>query len=127
MFKKLFEFGYTRSAVEAIGFYIVWLLLFVCAGGIVGAIIGFVTASTSPETLALIMRSALLLVTVLTAVLGFKLLQKKRLFKSPLALILSAVGIVLTLFGGALFGLIPFAFITTLAPKSDEKEGEPAV
>lgn len=112
MFNRLTDFGYQRSAKEAIGFYIAYLLLTAIVGALLGSVGGSVVpANESVPAVALQVGTiGAAIIAVVLACLILK--QKNLLYLSPLLLIvlLAAVG---AFIGGGLLGLIPVAYLTT--------------
>ena len=108
MFKDIFTFSTQRTASQAFGFYVAYLvlLLLVCgiAGGIAGVLTGggFHTGVKIGQIIAIIACPAL----------GFFILKSKGAFSFGNVLIALLAGIIAAL-GGGLLGLIPVSFLTT--------------
>lgn len=113
MFKKLTDFSYKRTKVQALGFYIAYFVLTVIVSGLVGGILGLVIPNPSFESGV---RIGTFIAIIFSVGLSFFVLKKKRLqdFKLIVITILSGV---LALFGGGLLGLIPAAYLSTLSKK----------
>ena len=115
MFGRLTEYGLQRTGKQALGFYLAYLLL----GFVLGMVFGFIAALIAkgiPSQSAMIAGSiaAVILCAALTIAIGAK---KARLVSFPtLFLLLAAV--LCALAAGALGGLIPVAFMTTMENRS---------
>ena len=117
MFKKLTDFGYTRTGKEAFGFYLAYLLFVILAGAVVGGLLG----SLIPDSAYQNGFKVGAYVSVISAlVLSYLILDKKKLTKDYTFIILGVASGLLGLFGGSLFGLIIPAYLTT--KKSTEKK-----
>jgi len=117
MFKELFNFGFKRTSAQAFGFYIAWVVLIALAGGAVSAVLGavFLGGSDSFSTgfqfgervggvVAILMCTAVA-ITVIAA------RKKTKSFGAWIAVLFAAF---LSVFGGALLGVIPIAYLSTL-------------
>ena len=116
MFTKLTDFSYTRSIKEALGFYLAYLLL----GIILGAIIGALYASFSLESSADFtegyiagQKAGAVVAIAYPLVLSYLVLSKKKLLGNFGYLLLGLLSAILAIFGGALLGLVPAAYLTT--------------
>lgn len=113
MFRRLTDFRYTRTAVEAIGFYLAYGI-----GGIlaIAAVAGF--AGTIDPSFGfnegLILGA--ILATVVSAVLSFFILRAKSLLGNPLYVTIAALSVVGSIVAGLILGLIFVAFLTTRRP-----------
>jgi hypothetical protein len=116
MFKHLTDFGYKRNNKEALGFYLVYLVLFVLIGAVVAAIIGIAT-NTIPQnfndTFTKGEEAGAIIVGLGSAALSITILSAKNESRYGFVL-LALIGGVLCLFGGGLFGFIIPAYFTTL-------------
>lgn len=110
MLKTLTDFSYKRNAKEAVVFYIAYLILAFILGGITGGLAGALMGENSyPLILGLGLFFGILYPTVISLLI---LRQKKLLNNFPFILLALLSG-VLGIFGGALLGLIPAAYLTT--------------
>ncbi len=113
MFKELFNFSFRRNALQAFGWYLSFFLLASIAGGVAGGTVGFILRIEAnfnnivkwSETAGLI---ASLFMEI---VLGYMLVKSRELRFMNVLLVL--IGALLSLFIGALGGLIPLAYLTT--------------
>lgn len=111
MFKHLTDFGYKRNVQEAIGFYIVYLILIVLAGGIVGTITGLVVDASNAYNISFSL--GVLTAILITLTLSFFIITKKKKTSNYVFIGLALLAGVLAYFGGGLLGLIPVAYLTT--------------
>ncbi len=112
MFSHLTDFGYQRTALQAFGFYIAYFILFLLLAGVVGALVALSSAE-QPNIVELSTRMGILTAVVACTLVAFAILVKKnRLSHFPSLIIAIASGIC-ALFGGALLGLLPVAYLTT--------------
>jgi len=105
MFKKLTDFSYKRTTQQAIGFYIAYFVATILVAMILSGIFAsdFSGGAKIGSQLAI----------VVSLVLGFYVIQQKKLTKNFNYILLVILAGVLSLFGGALLGLIPVAYLTT--------------
>ncbi|KKQ80821.1 MAG: hypothetical protein UT02_C0002G0046 [Parcubacteria group bacterium GW2011_GWC2_38_7] len=112
MFKNLTKLGFKRTAKQAIGFYLAYLLLLLLCAGLLGGILAVVLNDTNLIAQISLKLGNIIAITV-TLILSFFILKAKKLlgnFKYILVALLSGF---LALFLGALAGLIPVAYLTT--------------
>jgi len=118
MFKKLMDFSYKRTALEAIGFYLAYFLFFLFTLAIIG---GFHSALTHPtsqqETLQTGHKIGLVFSVILCPLISFVILAKKKLLNNVFYIIVALLSGLLALPLGAILGLIPAAFLTTRPSK----------
>tara|TARA_B100001093_G_scaffold123911_1_gene116524 strand:+ start:305 stop:643 length:339 start_codon:yes stop_codon:yes gene_type:complete len=111
MFKDLFNFQKERTPIQALGFYIVYFIGAVVLGGISGGV--FATDFESGLVVGHVIGVGYCLF------IGFQILLKKDQLNSPYTAFLFIVAI-LSYFIGALGGLIPVAYLSTIKnSKSD--------
>ncbi|KKR76758.1 MAG: hypothetical protein UU21_C0004G0025 [Candidatus Levybacteria bacterium GW2011_GWA2_40_8] len=110
MFSKLMDFGYKRTPIQALGFYIAYLVLTVAisilAAGVLGTTLnnnGFSFGSSIGNIIAVIV----------VLVVSYMVTSSKGFLKDFKYVLLLALSGLLALFGGALLGLIPTAYLTT--------------
>ena len=114
MFRRLGEFGYQRSAVQAIGFYLVYFFAGIIVSGMLGGIFGFATGANGlEEGMQVGMKVGTIFAVFLTAVLSFAILRAKGQFRNVLYLFVGLLSVGAGWLGGLLFGLIFVAFLTT--------------
>jgi hypothetical protein len=110
MFTKPLDFTRVRSGKEAVGFYIVQFALALIAAGVISTFYGVATGSNAFTTG---LKIGSIVAGIWSIVAAFMVLRSHRLTGKVgfvmLAIIAGAVG----LFGGALFGLIIPAYLTT--------------
>jgi hypothetical protein len=115
MFTHIADFGFQRSAKQAFGWYLTWLLV----GAALFGVIGYVAASSAASATAGFeagltagARARPLYVLLLAAILFWK--KQKGITEIALA----ALGVILSVFLGSLLGLIPLAAVTLRPPIS---------
>lgn len=105
MFKDLFNFQKERTPIQALGFYIVYLIGGVALIAILGTI--FATDFESGLVAGHVMGVGYCLI------MGFQILLRKDQLNSPYTAFLFIVAI-MSYFIGALGGLIPVAYLSTI-------------
>jgi hypothetical protein len=110
MFLGLTDFSRKRSALEALGFYIVYFLLGLMLGAIAGGIGALLVGGKEAAT-ATGLRWGAAAAPVFTLLLGGAVCVRKSLPVGYYFVV--ALGALLALFAGNLLGLIPVAFLTT--------------
>ena len=113
MFSSLTNFGYKRSLKEAIGFYLAYCLVAVLLGGLLGGIVGVISGVNNYE---LGIRIGTISSTLLALILGFLIARSKGLLKSFSTILIIIFSGIISLFLGALGGLIPIAYLSSRAP-----------
>ena len=105
MFDDLFSFNKERLPLQALGFYIVFLIIGAVLGGVVGLIFGkdFESALFAGQVFA----------PIYSLILGYLALSQKDQLSSVYAALLLVIAI-LAIFSGALGGLIPVAYLSTI-------------
>lgn len=111
MFSSLLNFGLERNAKQAFGFYISYLFLISLVGGLLGGITYVITGSDNLE-LALLLGTieAVILCTLLSILIAIN----KRIIGSYKTIIIILATGFLAMFLGALSGLVPVAYLTTV-------------
>ena len=121
MFRDLAKFEKQRTAGEAVGFWLAYLVLGFLLAAVVG---GCWAALQGTETFEAGVAAGAQAGMVFGVVYSLALTVVVSLKKSSgfLGIFLSGIAALLALFGGALLGLIPTAFLTT-RPISEGYEG----
>ena len=122
MFSQLANFGFKRTAKQAFGFYISYLLLGLVLGFVVGGIAGLLDPDNSQQA-GLLAGQIMVIPYVMT--LAILVAVKRSLLKSFTVIFLLALTALLSLALGALGGLIPVSFLTTREEKSHNKSSNP--
>jgi len=110
MFKNLTNFGYQRSAKEAFGFYLAYLVLVMIVSGVLGGTLEVVMQN---NTLDFGFRMGIVIAVIFSSGISFLILKEKRLLGNFGFILLALLSGLLTLFSGCLGGLIPAAYLTT--------------
>lgn len=108
MFSDIFKLHIKRTALQALGFYIAYLLLLIIVCAIAGAIAGTLSGGGFQAGLEIGQFIAILSCLIL----GFAILKQKSTFSLGYVLLALLAGVLAAL-GGGLLGLIPVAFLTT--------------
>ncbi len=111
MFKDLLNFSYKRSAKEAIGFYIEYLVIVMLGAMIVVAILGLATGNENNFEFGFRIGNILAIITTLS--LSFLILKSRNLLGNFFYIILLLLSGLLAYFGGGILGLIPVSFLST--------------
>ena len=111
MFSNLAKFEIPRSRKEALGFYISYFILALIFGFIIGALAGILDPDNAQEAGFKAGSISSVIMCVFLAVL---ICSKKHLFSSFKAISLIAAAALLSVVSGALGGLIPVAYLTTI-------------
>ena len=112
MFAGIFDFGRRRTGLQALGWYLVFLLIFLPIGGIAGLVAAsFNGASGFGEGYQAGARVGPFVGIVYVTGVAIALLWRRD--KDPLSLALIVLGVALSFVLGAMGGLIPLAFLTT--------------
>lgn len=106
MFTHLFDLSYTRTTKQALGFYIVFLIILIVLGALSGLLLSDGTASGS-------IFAGAKTSTIVCGLLSFSILYTKKMIGKVGLILLAVLSPVLAMLGGALLGLIPIAYLTT--------------
>jgi hypothetical protein len=107
MFNDLFNFEKQRTGKEALGFYIAYFLLIAISGGVIGLVFG-VVLGLSPDLVGW------LVAVIFCPWLSYQIISKKNLKGNILYIVLCISSGIGALWMGALLGLIPVAYLTTI-------------
>jgi hypothetical protein len=108
MFKDIFTLSTQRTASQAFGFYIAYLVMLILVCGIAGGIAGVLTGGGFNTGVKI----GQIIAIIACPVLGFLVLKSRGAFSFGNVLIALLAGILAAL-GGGLLGLIPVSFLTT--------------
>ena len=113
MFRDLMNFSYQRTALQALGWYMTFLLTFILVGGLLSSEVATAIFFTRPTTPLFdrIPQVAWWFAVVYVILLATALLWSRR--KSALNVFLALVAVLLSLLFAAPGGLIPLAVLTT--------------
>ena len=110
MFRRLTDFGHQRTLVEALGFYLVYLILGIVVAAMLGALAGPLTGNSGFEGGMLV---GTVFAVVACPVLSFAILFKKGLLRHIGYVLVALLSVAGAAAGGLLLGLIFVAFLTT--------------
>lgn len=113
-FDSLFDLGYQRSVRQAIAFYFTYFIAFLC----LGFLVGFISASVFGVD-----QLTELIVGAVSAVIGctglaIAICIKKSIFMSAKSIAFVFLTLVASILLGALLGLVPVSYLTTLDKKT---------
>ncbi|BFM14966.1 hypothetical protein R50073_11490 [Maricurvus nonylphenolicus] len=111
MFSKLTEFNAQRSIKEAVGFYLAYFILFLLLGFTVGGIIGVLNPDQAYEVGV---KVGQIMAVIMCCALAVTIVFKKSLQSSFKCIALAVMAALLSILLGALGGLIPIAYLTTV-------------
>ncbi len=112
MFSNLTAFAMVRTGKQALGFYIVYLVIAIIVGGIAGGLGGLITsAAQEPVDMQVGVKWGAAAAVVYVILIGMIIVIRKKLGIGYV--ILALVGGLLALLGGGVLGLIPAALMTT--------------
>jgi MFS family permease len=119
MFSQLGNFGYKRTALQAVGFYIAYLVFTIITAALAGMVLGGVTGNNDFEFGK---KVGIVVAIVMTLVFSFLILQAKKMTNNYMYLLLAVVAGILSFVGGGLLGLIIPAYLTTRGSDSSSKK-----
>lgn len=115
MFSNLVNFGFKRNFIQAVGFYIAYLVLTILVAVLLAAVIGMATGNSESFEFGLMIGNVSAILVILG--LSYLILDEKNLLRSFPFILLSLIAGVLAYFGGGMLGLIPIAYLTTRESK----------
>ena len=110
MFKQLINFGFERTGKQALGFYLAYLFLGIILFALAGIIYGVITGDNSFEGG---MRVGQIIAIFYCLGLAITVANHRGLLSSFKITLLVVTSGVLSVFIGAIGGLIPIAYLTT--------------
>lgn len=119
MFRNLTNFSYQRSAKEAVGFYLAYLLLSAIGNVFLSGVLGVATQDYFFD-FQYGSKAGNLLAIVISFGTSIVILKSKKLLGSFSLILLALVSGIMAVFVGGLGGLIPAAYLTT-RPKNKGK------
>ena len=108
MFDKVFELNFCRTPIQAIGFYITHFIFAFCIGISIAIIVARILPNFSWDSGVTF---GTIFASIYVFIIGIKIVSLKKLSSSYYFLVIFSAS--LAIFGGALLGLIPTAFMTT--------------
>lgn len=114
MFNNLVDFSYKRNWKEAVGFYLAYLVLGVILAAIAGGLSSFFSEiGTFEQGYNQGVKAGSVTGVIFCLLISIVLLKQKKLFINFGYIILALLGVILSLLGGLLFGLMIPAYLTT--------------
>ena len=123
MFKKLTEFGYKRTAPEAIGFYLAYLGLTLLMAFFVGVVLGVIFPKDSAVAYASAAGKCVVLIVSIGLIVW--IMYEKNLLKEFRGVLWAVLTGIIAAFLAAGFDIlapIPAAVLTTLKPAKEAKK-----
>ncbi len=118
MFSHLSDFGYKRSGLQAVGFYIVYLILTIITAAVGGIFFGMASGSNN---FGLGQKIGMIVSILFAMIFSFLILQSKKMLNNYMYIGLAIAAGVLAYLGGGLLGLIIPAYLTTIGTVSKKK------
>jgi hypothetical protein len=110
MFQGLTDFGRQRTLVQAIGFYLVYLVLGIILGAVLGGVAALVTGNNSFDMGLMV---GTVMAIVVTPLMAFGVLYAKGLLRHIGFLLVAVLSVAGAAIGGLILGLLFVAFLTT--------------
>lgn len=110
MFRNLFRYGYTRTPLQAVVFYIVHVLLTVLFGLGTTLVLIAITGDSSDQ---FIIRIAVSLSVLSSLFVSFSIIEQKKKMRNATFVLIAMSSGLLALLGGSLFGMLPAAYLST--------------
>jgi hypothetical protein len=115
MFSNLTNYAYKRSPLQALGFYIAYLILIILVGGVLGGIAGLLFEENS---FAISLRLGVITAIITCLALAILVVSKKNQWSNFLAIFLIVLSPFLAFLLGGIGGLLPVSYLTTLEKKA---------
>jgi hypothetical protein len=116
MFQRLGDFGMKRTALQAVGFYIVYLVLILVIVELLAVALSVVSGVPDSGAYQFGVGVGAIGAACVCAFLSYRILNDKRLLKNFSSIVYLIATAALALLGGGVIGLILVAFLTTRAP-----------
>ena len=113
MFRHLTDFGHQRTPVQAIGFYLTYLVLGIAIAAGLGALVGPLAVINGGSSWDGGMLVGTIFAVIACPVLSFVMLAKKGLLSHIGFVIVAVLSVAGAAFGGLILGLIFAAFLST--------------
>lgn len=128
MFQNLANLSFKRSKLQALGFYIVFMILGLIFSGVVAGVVVGIASPSADFQEGFNKGGALgpLVATAYNAILIFVVFFSKKLYKNAIAVILTIIGALITYPLGLILGLLFTTILTTFEgqPQSNQDTGE---
>jgi len=118
MFRNLTDFKFKRTGLQAFGFYLAYLFLFLLLGFLSGFIMALIGARDNAFSIGV------LVAMITSPTLTFLVLYQKGLVNKLGYILLLVLTPILAFLAGALVGLIPVAILTTIKPANEIQQEE---
>jgi hypothetical protein len=120
MFTELTNLARKRSAKEAVGFYLAYLLADLILVGL-GGVFGSMLTGSSPyeQQFMLGVGTGVAISIVFCLLLSFLIIFQKKIYWNPRYILAALFGGALSFFGGGLLGMLMPAFLSTRKPANN--------
>jgi hypothetical protein len=118
MFRELTNFGLKRTAVQALGFYLAYLLFIMLLGGLAGFVFVLLFGPNSVSEFTQTVSIGATIGALVCAFLTYSVRKEKHVAKQYSTLIYVIVSFALGIIGGGLLGLTVPSYLTTKDPSS---------
>lgn len=112
------DYSYRRSAPEAVGFYLAYLLLSIIVGAISGVVYSTIIGSSDGFHDG--MKAGSVMAVIYCTVLGFCVIRSRKTYKRFVSILIYLLTILSSLLFGSLLALVFVAVLTTI--KSEEEK-----
>jgi hypothetical protein len=115
MFRNVLDYGYKRTTLQAVGFYIAHLVILILISGIAGGIYGVITETPRDveQAYGAIVRVGHAAGVLMCLVVSFAIIRKKKMTNNIGYVFLALSSGLFALLLGGILGLIPPAILTT--------------
>ena len=125
MFSELFNLGHTRTVLQAVAFYFVYLLLLTALAAVVGVVTAYVTGVSEGGRYTFAVQAGVIVMIVLCTLIASLIAQKKGIIKDPLNMILIILTAAFSAAGAGILGLIIPAYLSTRPQGGSAAAGDP--
>ena len=111
---KIFDLSKKRNYKEAFLFYLFYLLITVLSAAFIGAIVGILLSKDEFSQRQIGINMGLWISVIISLSLSFSMIQQKNYEDNVKIVVISLISGPLAYFGGAVFGLLPLLYLSTL-------------
>lgn len=113
MFKELMNFKYKRTGTQALGFYIVFFIICVLLGGVISGLIQSNSSADFQTQYNIGIKIGFYVALIYSSLLSLIIIIIKKLYTSPLAIILFLLTIIGALIMSGMLGCVFPAILST--------------
>ncbi len=121
MFKNLTKLEFNRTGLQALGFYLAYLLLLILSGGLIGGMVAGIFANDADEAYQMGLKLGNIMAVLYCITITILVLKKKKLLNNFAYILLVLLSGLLSILLGGLGGLIPVAYLTTKKAEIEKK------